>query len=81
MYKESPVDLFGQVPVSETDLENWVCAVAPRWLTPERSYQNYLAAYSVADKVRAAKLSGTFDAIITAPKMPYHARLSLNALL
>lgn len=81
MYKDSPTDLFGQVPISETDLENWVCAVAPRWLTPERSFKNYISAYNVADKVRSAKLSGTFDAVISAPKMPFHARLSLAALL
>jgi hypothetical protein len=81
MYKDSPIDLFGQVPISEQDLENWVCAVAPRWLTPERSYQNYLAAYSIADKVRAAKLAGTFESIIAAPNIPYHARLSLACLL
>jgi hypothetical protein len=35
-------DLFGQVPVLESDFVAYVAAVAPRWLAPERSFNNYV---------------------------------------
>lgn len=74
-------DLFGEVPVTEDDLFYWVQAVAPRWLAPERSYRNYVRNWNVADKVRHAKISGTFDQIIDKPRNVWHARLSLSAIV
>lgn len=74
-------DLFGQVPITEDDLFLWVQAVAPRWLTPERAYRNYVKSWNVADKVRYAKIDGTFDTIIERPARVWHARLSLATII
>jgi hypothetical protein len=74
-------DLFGEIPVTEEDLFLWVAAVAPRWLTPERSYRGYVKSWDVAGKVRAAKLSGRFYDIVNQPAHPWHARLALNAMM
>lgn len=52
-------DLFGQVPVTWPEVVDWVARVAgitpdsPRWLA-------YVNAWNVADKVRAAKLAGSW---------------------
>ncbi|WP_188379811.1 hypothetical protein [Oxalicibacterium faecigallinarum] len=59
----------------------WVQAVAPRWLTPERSYRSYVRNYDVPGKIRAAKLSGHFDTIVYRPAPSYHARLALAAIV
>jgi hypothetical protein len=59
----------------------WVAAVAPRWLTPDRSYRNYVKNWDVPAKVRAAKLAGTFWDVVNQRPAPYHARLSLAAVL
>jgi hypothetical protein len=56
----SPHDLFGEIPVLESDLLLWVTAVAPRWLKPERSFRLYVKSYDVPAKVRRAKEQGTF---------------------
>lgn len=74
-------DLFGEIPVTEDDVFDWVAAVAPRWLEPERSFRGYVRAYNVPDKIRAAKLAGTFDAITANRHSPWHARLALDAVL
>lgn len=58
-----PYDLFGEIPVLESDLALWVAAVAPRWLEPERSFQLYVKSYDVPEKVRRAKAQGTFQEI------------------
>lgn len=74
-------DLFGEIPVTEDDIFNWVAAVAPRWLTPERSFRNYVRSWGIADKVRAAKAAGTFEQIIEKPAHAWHARLALCAII
>lgn len=76
-----PYDLFGEIPVTEDDMRAWVAAVSPRWLYPERSYRSYVRGWNVADKVRAAKLAGTFDAITSQPATAWHARLALAAIV
>lgn len=76
-----PYDLFGEIPVTEDDLIAWVSAVSPRWLHPERSYHGYVRAWNVADKVRAAKLAGTFEQITKKPAHAWHARLALAAVV
>jgi hypothetical protein len=77
-----PYDLFGEIPVTDTDIFEWVSAVAPRWLRPERSYRLYIESWDVAGKVKAAKASGDFDTIIANPARvaPWHARLPLDVL-
>lgn len=81
MLRQPARDLFGEVPVLESDILAWVAAVSPRWLSPERSFHNYVRSWDVAGKVRAAKLAGTFEAIINRPGKPWHARLSLDVIL
>jgi hypothetical protein len=76
-----PYDLFGEIPVTESDIYAWVSAVAPRWLTPERSYRGYVQNWNVADKVRTAKLRGEFDQIIEQQREPWHARLALASIV
>lgn len=57
-------DLFGEIPVTLDDLLAWMLAVpgippsSPRFL-------NYVRGYDVIGKIRAAKLAGSFEAIIT----------------
>ena len=79
--KQSAYDLFGEIPVLEDDIIAWVAAIAPRWLEPARSFEQYVHAYNVAGKVRAAKLAGVFEQITEKPGRVYHARLSLSAII
>jgi hypothetical protein len=74
-------DLFGEVPVTQDDIYLWVLAVAPRWLSSERSYSGYCRAWDVPSKIRAAKLAGTFESRIENRAQVWHARLSLNAII
>jgi hypothetical protein len=76
-----PYDLFGEIPVTEDEIVQWVSAVAPRWLMPERSFQGYVRGYDVIGKIRAAKAAGTFHARIEKPSDAWHARLALCAII
>ena len=58
------LDLFGDVQVTLDDLHTWVAAVSPAWTSSDRSLAFYIDRWNVADKVRRAKLAGTFDATI-----------------
>lgn len=78
---QPPHDLFGEIPVLESDLQAWVAAVAPRWLYPTRAFRRYCAAYDVAAKVRAAKAAGIFEHITEKPAHAWHVRLSLDVIL
>lgn len=73
-------DLFGEVPVTEDDLEAWVAAMSPVHLT-ERLFSHYVRRYNVADKIRAAKLRGEFEALTAERREPYHARLALSQIM
>lgn len=55
------VDLFGEVPVTQDEIRAWVALNSPVHLVA-RHFDNYVTRYGVADKIRAAKLAGTFDA-------------------
>ncbi|MDR5797427.1 MULTISPECIES: hypothetical protein [unclassified Caballeronia] len=57
-------DLFGEVVVTYDDLFSWVEAVAPAFTSSTRAFEHYVHAWSVADKVRDAKLRGTFESTI-----------------
>jgi len=74
-------DLFGEVPVTEDDVFLWVQAISPRWLSPERSYRNYVRTWNVVDKIRTAKIRGDFESIIDRPRQAYHARFALTAII
>ncbi len=80
MLRQPPLDLFGEVPISETDLYDWVAAVAPLHLNT-RAFRHYVRGYDVAGKVRSAKLAGMFESIKDRPTRPWHARLALHAIL
>lgn len=64
--KKSPphpaIDLFGEVPVTVQDCEQWVAVVAPRWYGSRRM-QYYMRDWDVPGKVARAKLAGSFDEI------------------
>lgn len=63
---ESPVDLFGEVPVTLDDIELWLRAI-PRMDPTTRRAAYYVQAYNVADKIRRAKLEGWFYTLKPAP--------------
>jgi hypothetical protein len=58
------LDLFGDVAVTYDDLELWVSALAPGFANNEHRRAYYIKFWDVAEKVRRAKLAGTFDATI-----------------
>lgn len=62
----SKLDLFGEVVITLDDLRAWLVAV-PRIDPDGPRALHYVRSYAVPDKVRQAKLSGTFDAL-TAPR-------------
>lgn len=56
------LDLFGEVPVTVQDCEQWVAVVAPRWYGSRRM-QMYMRDWNVPGKVAQAKLAGWFDQV------------------
>ncbi len=78
--RQPPVDLFGEVVVTDDDLFDWVASVSPIHLH-ERGYALYVQRYDVAGKVRTAKLRGLFDTITARRPPPFHARLALQAIM
>lgn len=77
---QDPVDLFGGVVVTESDIYDWVASVSPVHLS-DRGFDLYVQRYDVAGKVRAAKLDRRFDAITARRPPPYHARFALYAIM
>ncbi|WP_438392303.1 hypothetical protein [Caballeronia sp. DA-9] len=57
-------DLFGEVVVTHDDLHAWVEAVAPAYTSSTRSFEHYVRGWSVVEKVRRAKLDGTYETTI-----------------
>ena len=74
-------DLFGEIPVTEDEIVQWVAAVAPRWLTPQRSFDGYVRGYDVPGKIREAKRRGVFNQIVEQRRDAWHARLALAAII
>lgn len=58
------LDLFGDVVVTHDDLCLWVSALAPGFAGNTQRMAYYIERWNVADKVRRAKLSGTFETTI-----------------
>jgi hypothetical protein len=58
------LDLFGEVAVTYDDLELWVSALAPGFSLNAQRTAYYIEHWNVADKVRRAKLAGTFESTI-----------------
>lgn len=60
------LDLFGEIVVTVDDVARWVAALAPAYMSSERSFERYVRLWDVAGKVRAAKAAGTFESTIEA---------------
>jgi len=67
-----PTDLFGEVPVTWPEVEDWLLAV-PQIDPSSRRAEYYVRNWSVPDKIRRAKLAGTFESIVNreAPPSPF----------
>lgn len=68
-------DLFGEIPVTLDELLAWMLAV-PRLPPTSPRFAWYVRGWNVIDKIRAAKESGTFEAIVNAPPAPPPYRLA-----
>jgi hypothetical protein len=53
-------DLFKQVPVLRSEIYAWVCHFAPHIAHADWRIEAYAKGYNVAEKIRAAKLDGSF---------------------
>lgn len=63
MYRAAhALDLFGEIPVTLTDVATWTRAVAGIGPDSPR-FAAYVRAWNVPDKVRAAKRDGTWTAL------------------
>jgi len=60
-------DLFGQVPVTIDEVENWVKIVAPHMAHNPNRMARYAKGYNVAEKIRQAKINGQFWALPFGP--------------
>lgn len=58
-------DLFGEIPVTLTDVLAWMLAV-PRIPPTTRRFAWYVRNYHVIGKIQAAKEDGSFYAIVAA---------------
>ncbi|PMS38467.1 hypothetical protein [Trinickia symbiotica] len=58
------LDLFGEIVITNDDINAWVSAVAPGFFIDERRRAWYVRTWNVVDKVARAKRDGTFDATI-----------------
>jgi len=55
---ENPaLDLFGEVPVTQDDVDLWILKVAPRWQGSVR-IDWYVKSFRVVEKIKRAKLNG-----------------------
>jgi hypothetical protein len=62
-------DLFGEVPVTWPEIWAWLEAV-PGIARDSWRARYYLDSWNVPDKIRAAKLAGALDAILTDSRQP-----------
>ncbi len=65
------VDLFGEVIITTQDIDAWLLAV-PHIEPRTRHAHNYIKAYDVVNKIRLAKLRGTFDETVRLRECPEH---------
>lgn len=73
--RPAPRDLFGEVPVTLDDVLAWMLAVPEIPPTSPR-FGPYVRTYRVLEKIQAAKLAGTFEAIVAAEPRPPPFRLA-----
>lgn len=67
--QDSILDLFGQVPISQAEIDLWIEAV-PRLIPGTARAAWYCRAYDVPGKIRAAKLAGVFEQITHQAERP-----------
>lgn len=60
-----PHDLFGEILVTQPEIDAWLDAV-PRWPLMGWRRDWYCRYWNVPEKIRAAKRAGTFEPIIGA---------------
>lgn len=78
--KNPALDLFGQVPVSVDEVLLWCETVAG--IPPDSPrLAHYVRAWRVVEKIRAAKLAGTFAATVQKKKADESAPSRLLAIL
>jgi len=75
-----PYDLFGEIPVTLEELLAWMLAV-PGIAPTSARFGPYVRGYDVVEKIRAAKRSGTLEAILAARDTPAAAPYRLGAAL
>jgi hypothetical protein len=63
------LDLFGEVPVYRHDIDAWLRAV-PRLEPGTKRAAHYVEAWRVVDKIKAAKLAGTFYDLVERGEAP-----------
>lgn len=64
--RPSPYDLFGEVPVTQPEIDAWVRVIAKLEPgTPRAAY--YIKGWNVPEKIRAAKIRGSFEDDIAPP--------------
>ncbi|WP_229291485.1 hypothetical protein [Burkholderia pseudomallei] len=62
--RTSHFDLFGDIVVTHDDIVAWVSAIAPAYMSSERSFRHYVRNWRVVEKIKTAKAAGTFDSSI-----------------
>lgn len=79
--RRDALDLFGEVPVTWADVAAWARAVADIGPDSPR-FAAYVTAWNVPDKVRAAKLDGSFARIVgSVDPVPAHEFAQFRPLL
>lgn len=79
-YRQPPIDLFGQVVITEDDCKAWVAAVSPVHLT-DRLFAHYVLSYDVPEKIRVSKLRGEFEARTAVRRPIWNARIAFGQIL
>jgi len=62
-------DLFGEIPVTHQDVDAWLISV-PGIQPGTKRAAHYIEAWSVVEKIRQAKRTGTFDALTAKAEAP-----------
>ena len=63
-----PFDLFGEIPVTWPEVVAW-CERVARIPADSPRLEHYVTGWNVPDKIRAAKLEGTLDAILAKERL------------
>lgn len=78
--KNPALDLFGDVPVTVDDVVLW-CESVPHIPPDSPRFARYVHSWHVVEKIKAAKLAGTFDAITQKKRADESAPSRLLAVL